>query len=134
MSNSNALNRKLEESIYVGKEFEPIAGLWGQFANVMHAAGIPDLAATAGAASSATAAGANTGEDADTAAATAGGPEGEDGRRRSSSRGASGTGPGSDPASSLKRSFGPGGMDPLASDTQLPPGVAPGGGTVYGRE
>ncbi|EPQ27284.1 uncharacterized protein PFL1_05207 [Pseudozyma flocculosa PF-1] len=42
MSSSNALNRKLEESISVGKEFEPIAGLWGRFSELMTAVGIPD--------------------------------------------------------------------------------------------
>ncbi|PWN53285.1 hypothetical protein IE53DRAFT_339039 [Violaceomyces palustris] len=42
LSSSNALNRKLEESISVGKEFEPIAGLWGRFSELMTASGIPD--------------------------------------------------------------------------------------------
>ena len=40
MGNANALNRKLEESISVGHEFAPIAHLWGQFADLMSAAGI----------------------------------------------------------------------------------------------
>ena len=42
MSTSNALNRKMEESISVGKEFQPIAGLWGRFVDLMTAAGIPN--------------------------------------------------------------------------------------------
>ncbi|CAD6973232.1 unnamed protein product [Tilletia controversa] len=42
LSNSNVLNRKLEESIAVGREFEPIAQLWGRFSSVMQAAGIPE--------------------------------------------------------------------------------------------
>lgn len=40
LGNANALNRKLEESISVGHEFAPIAHLWGQFADLMSAAGI----------------------------------------------------------------------------------------------
>lgn len=132
MSNSNALNRKLEESIAVGKEFEPIAGLWGQFSNVMHRAGIPDLAAaataSANAPSSASAAGAGAagqgdqeGENAD--GQVGGEEEGEGGRR---SRGPL-------EEDMLRRSLGPTG-DLLGSGEALPPGVAPGGGIVYGRE
>jgi len=125
MSNSNALNRKLEESISVGKEFEPIAGLWGQFSNVMHRAGIPDLAAAATASANAPSATTNAstqdleGENAEGVA------EGEaEGGRRS-------RGPLEEDM--LRRSLGPTG-DLLGSGEALPPGVAPGGGIVYGRD
>ncbi|CAO1627719.1 unnamed protein product [Parajaminaea phylloscopi] len=40
LNNSNALNRKLEESILVGKEFEPVAALWGRFAGMMSSHGV----------------------------------------------------------------------------------------------
>lgn len=39
LSDSNSLNRKIEESISVGKEFEPIAALWGRFSEIMKVAG-----------------------------------------------------------------------------------------------
>lgn len=42
LNNSNALNRKLEESILVGKEFEPVAALWGRFASSMASMGVPN--------------------------------------------------------------------------------------------
>lgn len=96
LSNSNTLNRKLEESISVGKEFEPIAGLWGQFADLMARAGIPD----------ANVSGADTGSE---------------------ERGSATTGTGSVVDDALGGSRG-------AEEPKLPPGVAPGGGTVYGRE
>ena len=86
---SNALNRKLEESISVGREFEPIAGLWGRFADVMGAAGVPDLSS------------------APARAAAADGDEEQDNGGLNRSRGAA---------------------------DGLPPGVAPGGGLVYGRD
>ncbi|PWN29281.1 hypothetical protein BDZ90DRAFT_104553 [Jaminaea rosea] len=35
LNHSNALNRKLEESLLVGHEFEPVARLWGNFAASM---------------------------------------------------------------------------------------------------
>lgn len=35
MTNTNALNRKIEESVLVGKEIEPVAQLWGRFAAMM---------------------------------------------------------------------------------------------------
>ncbi|CEH14948.1 DASH complex subunit Dad1 [Ceraceosorus bombacis] len=101
IDHSNALNRKLEESISVGKEFEPIAGLWGRFTEVMRAAGIPDLsgASTGGA-------GSGVGED--------GGADNQDGTAGNAQQ------------DGLSRSQG--------ADTALPPGVAPGGGIVYGRD
>lgn len=43
LGNSNVLNRKLEESISVGKEFHPISQLWSKFEKVMLASGIPNL-------------------------------------------------------------------------------------------
>lgn len=46
MTNTNALNRKIEESISVGKEFEPVSQLWGKFAAMMGAGpnGLPGIA------------------------------------------------------------------------------------------
>ncbi|KDN38697.1 hypothetical protein K437DRAFT_259304 [Tilletiaria anomala UBC 951] len=155
MSNSNTLNRKLEESISVGKEFEPIADLWGQFSNVMTRAGIPDLVAetaaaaaataaspsfTSGVAESGAAAGASSGDAThpDTASdqfrRSAGAPgadadaaEGnEDGRRSRQGHGAFGE------EDTLKRSLG--GTGDLLGMDDLPPGVIPGGGIVYGRD
>lgn len=133
MSNSNALNRKLEESISVGKEFEPIAGLWGQFTNVMQRAGFPELdpAALAGTRVAAAPTGAVASPAGGDGTPMETGAEGVDGGadllaqsegRRS--RGATDDDP-------LKKSFGAG--DLLGTDEGLPPGVAPGGGTVYGR-
>ncbi|SNX86702.1 related to DAD1 - essential subunit of the Dam1 complex [Melanopsichium pennsylvanicum] len=43
LGNSNVLNRKLEESISVGKEFHPISQLWSKFETIMFASGIPNL-------------------------------------------------------------------------------------------
>lgn len=37
------LNRKIEESISVGKEFHPISELWSKFEKIMLASGIPNL-------------------------------------------------------------------------------------------
>ncbi|KAL9937102.1 hypothetical protein V8E36_004337 [Tilletia maclaganii] len=108
LSNSNALNRKLEESIAVGREFEPIAQLWGRFSNVMQAAGIPTYTGV-GLRPDSGVAGADAGQG-DGALAYGGDAEGEQG-------GANEDG--------LRRSRG---IEP-----GLPPGVAPGGGTIYGR-
>lgn len=41
LNHSNALNRKLEESITVGKEFEPVAALWSRFGELIHSSGLP---------------------------------------------------------------------------------------------
>ncbi|KAJ1020824.1 hypothetical protein NDA18_005674 [Ustilago nuda] len=41
---SNHVNRKLEESISVGKEFHPISQLWSKFERIMVASGIASLA------------------------------------------------------------------------------------------
>ncbi|CAO1630490.1 unnamed protein product [Jaminaea pallidilutea] len=40
LNHSNALNRKLEESILVGKGFEPMSVLWGRFASMMGQYGV----------------------------------------------------------------------------------------------
>lgn len=85
---TNTLNRKLEESITVGREFEPIAALWGRFAELMKTAGVPDL--------------------------TTGNAQGAAGAE-------------SEEVAALARSKG-------AASGALPPGVAPGGGMVYGRD
>ena len=138
MSNSNALNRKLEESTAVGKEFEPIADLWSQFSNVMTRAGIPDLAAQAvaqrqsqqGQGLSSAAGNASDGNDEAELGDALGASMGADGRR---SKGASTT-----EEDRLRRSGGPGASnsaaDLLGTEEALPPGVAPGGGLVYGRD
>ncbi|KOS15922.1 dash outer kinetochore protein [Malassezia pachydermatis] len=41
IANSNAVNRKLEEQISVGKGFDSISALWGQFSELMVQAGMP---------------------------------------------------------------------------------------------
>lgn len=43
MDGANKTNRKIEESISVGREFHPISDLWSQFERIMHASGIPNL-------------------------------------------------------------------------------------------
>ncbi|KAK0541057.1 Dolichyl-diphosphooligosaccharide-protein glycosyltransferase subunit dad1 [Tilletia horrida] len=113
LSNSNALNRKLEESIAVGREFEPIAQLWGRFSSVMQAAGIPDYTGVGLGPGTAAGAGTGAGAAASVSALAAGGGDGGDG------------GEGELHEDGLRRSRG---IEP-----GLPPGVAPGGGTIYGR-
>ena len=111
LGNMNTLNRKLEESIAVGQEFEPISNLWGQFVDMMSSSGLTPQAAAAEATSAA-------------------------GKAHHDSEGQAAS---SDPAASsssgdnhpLGRSTSPNG-DP--DDETLPPGVAPGGGIVYGRD
>lgn len=159
LEGSNQLNRKLEESIAVGQEFAPIAGLWSQLDVIMRSAGIPDLAAkvkedsrraasqgaagqtssllgattTTGAANSA-GAGARAGTTTPTPATpsqvrstpiTPGGTT-ETPRPEHSNR------------ASLRASMGLEGDGPtnklINQDEDLPPGVAPGGGIVYGRD
>ncbi|WFD29138.1 tRNA (guanine(10)-N(2))-methyltransferase [Malassezia sp. CBS 17886] len=46
---NNAVNRKLEEHIAVGKGFESISELWGRFSELMADAGVPPLSAPASA-------------------------------------------------------------------------------------
>jgi hypothetical protein len=95
LGDTNTLNRKLEESIAVGQEFEPISSLWGRFVDMMSSSGITPQAAA----------------DANAHAQAAGGE---------------GKGEGVNPLAGSTASD-------EAEDT-LPLGVAPGGGTVYGRE
>jgi hypothetical protein len=98
LGNTNTVNRKLEESIAVGQEFEPIANLWVRFVDMMSTSGINPQAAM----------------DATQAQATGEDPQ----HQRTGVEG-----------DVLGRSANSDEME----DT-LPPGVAPGGGQVYGRE
>jgi hypothetical protein len=98
LGNANTINRKLEESIAVGQEFEPIANLWGRFVDMMSTSGINPQAAT---------------DSNEAQGGVVGDTKGEE-----------------DPDSNpLGRSTSSDDME----DT-LPPGVAPGGGLVYGRD
>lgn len=101
LGNTNTLNRKLEESIAVGQEFEPISNLWGQFVDIMSSSGLNPQAASEAATTKAHAEG-------QPILATATGSAGE--------------------VRDLARS---GSVDD--NDDTLPPGVAPGGGAIYGR-
>lgn len=107
----NTINRKLEESIAVGQEFAPIANLWGPFVDILTAAGIQpsDNAAAAAAAASTTSRGTS---------GTGGAPAGPQSVRRGA------------PAHEQSDD---GGND-APTGNPLPPGVAPGGGTIYGSE
>ncbi|KAE8231133.1 hypothetical protein CF326_g3856 [Tilletia indica] len=111
LSNSNALNRKLEESIAVGREFEPIAQLWGRFSSVMQTAGIPEYTGVGLGPSGA----GGQAEGTSGASLVFGEGEGELGN----------AGTGANEEGGLRRSRG---IEP-----GLPPGVAPGGGVIYGR-
>jgi DASH complex subunit DAD1 len=92
LGNVNTINRKLEESVAVGQEFEPIANLWGPFMDMLTGHGLVPT---------------SDGSNADA------GTIAHDALKGSS------TAP-------LPASFdGP-------NVNRLPPGVAPGGGTVYG--
>lgn len=107
LGNSNVLNRKIEESISVGKEFHPISELWSKFERIMVASGIPDLYPRS-AVSEAKAAGEGEKEAGSPAGGkpvspTGGGVEGEGGE----------------------------GIRFELTQTALPPGVAPGGGRIY---
>ncbi|KAN0062934.1 Dolichyl-diphosphooligosaccharide-protein glycosyltransferase subunit dad1 [Thecaphora frezii] len=112
LSNTNTLNRKLEESTSVGKEFEPIARLWGRFTHLMAQAGIPDPYAQQSQYDTASPNAAGAG------ATTQSRDEAEQGHhRRSTSK--------SHDRTALAASV---------SEHTLPPGVAPGGGTIYGQD
>ena len=43
IASTNAVNRKLEEHVSVGKCFESITALWGQFSNLVTQAGAPTI-------------------------------------------------------------------------------------------
>ncbi|EST08288.1 DASH complex subunit Dad1 [Kalmanozyma brasiliensis GHG001] len=112
LGNSNVLNRKIEESISVGKEFHPISELWSKFERIMVASGIPDLYPQAHTSKGSEGnAGMEDKENALQGAATpgkktptqAGAAEGENGE----------------------------GIRFELTQTALPPGVAPGGGRIY---
>lgn len=107
LGNVNTLNRKLEESVTVGQEFEPIANLWGPFVDMLTSHGLAPQTDTGAATPAAAAASSQAQQPARSGAKEAGGEEGAG-------------------AATLAASFdGP-------SGNRLPPGVAPGGGTVYG--
>lgn len=153
LEGSNQLNRKLEESIAVGQEFAPIAGLWSQLDVIMRSAGIPDLAAkvkedarhaasgaagTANPTTGATTTGAANGTGAGTTTPTPATPS----QVRSTPTTPGGTTetprPEHSSRASLRASMGLEGDGPtnklINQDEDLPPGVAPGGGIVYGRD
>lgn len=43
IASTNAVNRKLEEHVSVGKGFESITALWGQFSDLVTQAGAPAI-------------------------------------------------------------------------------------------
>lgn len=107
LGNANTLNRKLEESIAVGQEFEPISNLWGRFVGIMSSSGITPQAAAAADFDAITEANAQAQMDSED---RKGATESEEG-------------------------YPLGGSTALEENLEdtLPLGVAPGGGIVYGR-
>ena len=109
LGNVNTLNRKLEESIVVGQEFEPISNLWAPFVDMLTDHGIKPTK-TAGT----NEAGLQTSQT-DNAL--------EQQQRLTGSLSSKEL---AESTAALSASLdGPNG-------NRLPPGVAPGGGTVYG--
>lgn len=128
LGNANAVNRKVEESISVGKEFHPISELWSKFERIMQASGISNLhpqPATSSANSNtntATSAGGNGngasgGEDKENAVVGGMGGVATPKRKPSGEEGA-------EDGVGLK-------FELTTSTAGLPPGVAPGGGRIY---
>ncbi|UZJ57527.1 hypothetical protein CBS101457_006847 [Exobasidium rhododendri] len=98
LGNTNTINRKLEESIAVGQEFEPISSLWGRFVDMLSSSGISPQAAM----------------DATQSQGVGDEMTQQPSRAEGNALGAS--------------------TDSDDMEDTLPPGVAPGGGQVYGRE
>ncbi|KAJ9475602.1 DASH complex subunit DAD1 [Pseudozyma hubeiensis] len=103
LGNTNSLNRKIEESISVGKEFHPISELWSKFERIMTTSGIPNLYPSAPTTNDTSA-----GEGAEKDFATP---------KKKLQKEEEGDGDG------LKFE--------LEGGNRLPPGVAPGGGRIY---
>lgn len=109
LGNVNTLNRKLEESIVVGQEFEPISNLWGPFVDMLTNHGIQPEKET---------------KEGNTASAQMGELEHQANQRLAGSSSSKELSE-STPAALSSSLDGP-------SGNRLPPGVAPGGGTIYG--
>lgn len=110
LGNVNTLNRKLEESIVVGQEFEPISNLWAPFVDMLTDHGIKPTKTT----------GTNEGglQTSQTDSANE--------QQQQRLTGSLSSKELAESTAALSASLdGPNG-------NRLPPGVAPGGGTVYG--
>ncbi|PWN34486.1 uncharacterized protein FA14DRAFT_171267 [Meira miltonrushii] len=111
LGNVNTLNRKLEESVVVGQEFEPISNLWGPFVDMLTDHGIKPTKPS------------GTNEAGLKSSQTDDNPNAEGQQRLAGSLSAKEL---AESTAALSASLdGPNG-------NRLPPGVAPGGGTVYG--
>lgn len=111
LGNVNTLNRKLEESVVVGQEFEPISNLWGPFVDMLTEHGIKPTKAT------------GTNEASLKSSQTDGQSDLNEQQRLTGSLSSKEL---AESTAALSASLdGPNG-------NRLPPGVAPGGGTVYG--
>lgn len=112
LGNVNTLNRKLEESIVVGQEFEPISNLWGPFVDMLTDHGIKPTKAT----------GTNEGDFASSQKDA----QSSNANEQQRLTGSLSSKELAESNAALSASLdGPNG-------NRLPPGVAPGGGTVYG--
>ncbi|PWY99280.1 hypothetical protein BCV70DRAFT_115597 [Testicularia cyperi] len=120
LGNSNILNRRLEESLTVGKDFHPIAQLWSKFEHIMAASGIPNLHP-----SNSNDSNSNSNSNTNDSHHSSSMPPSRD-PSASAAAAAAGVaaGTGSDaPTESQNPAF--------FQPANLPPGVAPGGGRIY---
>ena len=124
LGNANVLNRKIEESISVGKEFHPISELWSKFERIMVASGIGNLYPNAPAPTSGGAAAGVTTTSSGEGGAAAIGANGwvnGGGNGGAGGNGVNGSSGGDDDE----------GIRFETTSQALPPGVAPGGGRIY---
>ncbi|CBQ69885.1 conserved hypothetical protein [Sporisorium reilianum SRZ2] len=133
LGNANAVNRKIEESISVGKEFHPISELWSKFERIMHASGIPNLHPTPSTTTTTTTAANSTAALSTPGTGIAVGAVGAVGEDKENVAVGMATTP------KRKPHDGNGAHDAEAIRFELstnaagalPPGVAPGGGRIY---
>lgn len=120
LGSSNDVNRKLEESISVGKEFHPISELWSKFQRIMVASGIASLAT------------ASDDSCPDTADGLRVGAEKEDEGERVIGTGmATPKNKAPDDEQKGTTEEAEGAIRFETTSSKLPPGVAPGGGRIY---
>ncbi|SYW80524.1 related to DAD1 - essential subunit of the Dam1 complex [Ustilago bromivora] len=120
LGSSNDVNRKLEESISVGKEFHPISELWSKFERIMAASGIASLATASDDSCPDTDAGLRVGAES----------EGE-GERVIGAGMATPKKKASDDERKGTAKEAEGAIRFETTSSKLPPGVAPGGGRIY---
>ncbi|SOV09704.1 related to DAD1 - essential subunit of the Dam1 complex [Ustilago sp. UG-2017a] len=122
LGSSNDVNRKLEESISVGKEFHPISELWSKFERIMAASGIASLATASDDSCPDTDAGLRVGAE----------KEGEgEGERLIGAGMATPKKKASDDEQKGTTEETEGAIRFETTSSKLPPGVAPGGGRIY---